>query len=392
MPDFPVSASSSCLCHEKFVIQALLYSFLFRCLIAGGCDSFLSCFCGIFIWSGQWYRWFGQCWTRKGKHDCMLCCAILMQLDVEWKQSRENHSVQMLYSNRNGMVRYLAVSTHTLGPVDSRRGEGELLLACDAYGIWCDWVFIVLLADWHWMQSCLAGTSTCFWTQGIEPANHTKRSVSASTWYQWRYFLLVLGKHLLVKTSICQSSRGCDDRLCLLCLSVFSKVCLIVGMALSWRLYRIHPVEQGNKLCTRQFLPLDAKIKICWSWEASCLSTMAQRQLMMVRVWLHVKMVPFMVFKYNGLFSVTPKIHIKRPWSVSVIQKLFFIIIFLTAYNNLKNTYLIQQIQQKSMQNWKLDTSTRAWKHTHTRMHAHARTSVGLCKCQWLLTKMGQHK
>ena len=58
------------------------------------------------------------------KNDSMFCCAILMQLDVEWKQSRENHSVQMLYSNRNGMVRYLAVSTHTLGPVDSRRGEG----------------------------------------------------------------------------------------------------------------------------------------------------------------------------------------------------------------------------------------------------------------------------
>ena len=38
--------------------------------------------------------------------------------------------------------------------------------------------------------------------------SHTKCSVSAGTWYQRLYFLLVLGNHLLVKTSICRSSRG----------------------------------------------------------------------------------------------------------------------------------------------------------------------------------------
>ena len=41
-------------------------------------------------------------------------------------------------------------------------------------------------------------------------ASHTKRSVSASTWYQWLHFLPVLGKHLLVKTGICRSSRGSE--------------------------------------------------------------------------------------------------------------------------------------------------------------------------------------
>ena len=39
-------------------------------------------------------------------------------------------------------------------------------------------------------------------------ASHTKCSVSAGTWYQHLYFLLVLGKHLPVKTSICRSSGG----------------------------------------------------------------------------------------------------------------------------------------------------------------------------------------
>ena len=33
MPDLPVSVSSSCLCHGKYVIQVLLYSFIFRHLI-----------------------------------------------------------------------------------------------------------------------------------------------------------------------------------------------------------------------------------------------------------------------------------------------------------------------------------------------------------------------
>ena len=50
-PDFPVSsvASSSCLCHEKSVIEALLYSFFFCRLIAGGCEGVLCCFNGFFF-------------------------------------------------------------------------------------------------------------------------------------------------------------------------------------------------------------------------------------------------------------------------------------------------------------------------------------------------------
>ena len=41
-------------------------------------------------------------------------------------------------------------------------------------------------------------------------ASLTKCSVSASTWYQWLYFLPVLGRHLLVKNGICRSYRGSE--------------------------------------------------------------------------------------------------------------------------------------------------------------------------------------
>ena len=63
------------------VIQALLYSFFFCRLIAGGCDGFLSCFSGWFVSSGRGYRRFG----RRGRgntdlctHNCMLRCPILI--------------------------------------------------------------------------------------------------------------------------------------------------------------------------------------------------------------------------------------------------------------------------------------------------------------------------
>ena len=73
---------------------------------------------------------------------------------------------------------------------------------------------------------------------------------------------------------------------------------------------------------------------------------------MMVRVGLHVEMVPFMVFKYNGLFSVTPTDSCKKTMvHISYTETLLFFRGFLTTYNSLKNTYLIQQIQQKATQN-----------------------------------------
>lgn len=102
-------------------------------------NGFHSHFKGFLDWSRQWYRLFDQCWARKNnnKNTTMLRSAILMQFyRLEWNRRRENHTAQLLYPNRNGMVWHLAVSTHTLGPVHSRcsRGVGSLI-ACDRYGI-----------------------------------------------------------------------------------------------------------------------------------------------------------------------------------------------------------------------------------------------------------------
>ena len=71
------------------------------------------------------------------------------------------------------MVRYLAIGTHTLGPIHLRR---VVVLSVK--------VFTVLLADQHSRRSWLARASTCLWTQGTEYLQQvTQSSVSAGTWY-----------------------------------------------------------------------------------------------------------------------------------------------------------------------------------------------------------------
>ena len=60
------------------------------------------------------------------KHYSMLHRTTLMytaryQLKAE---QGKNHTANLIYPNRNGMVWYLAVSIHTLGPVHLRRGWG----------------------------------------------------------------------------------------------------------------------------------------------------------------------------------------------------------------------------------------------------------------------------
>ena len=88
------------ICHPSVVVGLL---------ITGGCDHFLSCFNGLIFWSGRWYRLFGRGGREKQKqnktnNNCMLCCAILTQFDLEWKRSGEIHLAQLLYPNRNETV------------------------------------------------------------------------------------------------------------------------------------------------------------------------------------------------------------------------------------------------------------------------------------------------
>ena len=50
-----------------------------------------------------------------------------MQLDLERKRSGKNRTSKLIYPNKNGTGRYLAVSTHTLGLVHSRRSDITVL-------------------------------------------------------------------------------------------------------------------------------------------------------------------------------------------------------------------------------------------------------------------------
>ena len=59
---------------------------------------------------------------------------------------------------------------------------------------------MVLLADQHGKRSCLAGASTCFWTQCTEYLQQvTQSAVSAGTSYRQLYFSTVLGKHFCAR-------------------------------------------------------------------------------------------------------------------------------------------------------------------------------------------------
>ena len=88
---------------------------------------------------------------------------------------------------------------------------------------------MVLLADQHGKRSCLAGASTCFWTQCTEYLQQvTQSAVSAGTLYRRLYhFSTVLGKRLTVKTGTCRSGGSSDSRdATLLAQSTFSALAL----------------------------------------------------------------------------------------------------------------------------------------------------------------------
>ena len=85
------------------------------------------------------------------KNDSMFCCAILMQLDLKWKWSGKIHSAKLIYPNRNGMVQYLAVCFHALGPVHWKRGKGGAgicgLAVCQKITMTCNLYFLVLVQN-----------------------------------------------------------------------------------------------------------------------------------------------------------------------------------------------------------------------------------------------------
>ena len=69
------------------------------------------------------------------------------------------HRPRLLYPNRKETGRLLSCSQHSyFGTyLFEEWGGGGSLLASDTHGFWCDWAFMVLLADQHRKRSCLAG-------------------------------------------------------------------------------------------------------------------------------------------------------------------------------------------------------------------------------------------
>ena len=128
MPDFPVSTSSS-------------YSFIFCCLIVGGCDGFLSCFKGFFNWGGVWYRWFSECWVRKKWPYPSSCHIDAVRSRIKVEQEK------LIYPKRNGILQSALILLEGGG------GGGGAESLCFlyftfVYNIWCDsepWLFCLLI-------------------------------------------------------------------------------------------------------------------------------------------------------------------------------------------------------------------------------------------------------
>ena len=129
------------------------------------------CYCTPYLLSlNSW--WFdSNPWERKtNDYKNMLRCTILTQLDPEWKWAGKDHTAELIYPNRNGMIQCLAVSLH-IGTCLFEEGERwQWKFVVSASSRWCLWhlvwqeAFTVLLADQHRKWSCLVGASTCFWS------------------------------------------------------------------------------------------------------------------------------------------------------------------------------------------------------------------------------------
>ena len=160
--------------------------------------------------------------NKKKTNNCMLCYAILTQFDLEWKR-RGGELVQhscFIQTEKKLSGSYLVVSTHTLGPVHLRGGGGGGGRGVGGGGGGTSsmrhvrllvWLSVHGFASWSAPEAILFSRSFHLLLDPVyrePPTSHTKRSVSAGTWYRRLYFSPVLGKHLPVKSGTCRSSGG----------------------------------------------------------------------------------------------------------------------------------------------------------------------------------------
>ena len=119
-----------------------------------------------------------------------------------WSRSSFQVMTCMFFSADVGKTTDCVLTTHPLQAVIklSFVANDSASFCVHCFACWTSPEVILFSGSFHLLQD--PGYRVWFL------ANHTKRLVSASTWYWWLYFLLVLGKHLQVKKGICWSSGG----------------------------------------------------------------------------------------------------------------------------------------------------------------------------------------
>ena len=132
-------------------------------------------FSQLFQWILHWSSRFGPGgWEKQNKQQLYASLhhtdAVWSRMKVEQDKSFSTAALWFIQTEKNGSGSYLAVSTHSLGPVYLRRGSGgtssmrhvRLLVWLSVHGFAC--------------RSCLARASTCFWTQCTEYPHQVTQS------------------------------------------------------------------------------------------------------------------------------------------------------------------------------------------------------------------------
>ena len=139
-----------------------------------------------FRWKSQFYQCFSAC---------------VGTTDV-WSRSSFWVTTCMFFSADVGKTIDRVLTTHALQTVIklSFAANGSESFRVHCFACWISPEVILFSGSFHLLQD----PGYRVWSL----ASHTKCSVSAGTWYWRLYFLLVRGKHLLVKNGICRSSGG----------------------------------------------------------------------------------------------------------------------------------------------------------------------------------------
>ena len=124
-----------------------LITFCHLILIMACCLIFFSHFSCVFVWSGWWYRWFGQHWVRE-KNDSMFCCTIIDGVRTRMKVERENlfSKADLSKQKWNGPVSCSLLSCFGTCPLEEGQGGAGIciLVVCQKITVTCMTQVIVI--------------------------------------------------------------------------------------------------------------------------------------------------------------------------------------------------------------------------------------------------------